>query len=280
MTEAAPIGSAAVDAAVALAPGPVLVTAPHSDDETLGAGGLIALLRQAGVPVHILYATDGRLSPSAANGGLLPEADSLVAARRAEALAGAADLGVPAGDLSFLDLPDGALAAHEARLAAAIDDALAAAGAKTILSPFRYDQHPDHLALGRAVRARIARGGPGTPKLLEYFVYWRYPLARVPDIRREVAVSHLAALDIGPVRALKRAALDRYTSQTTIWAPHQTRAILTPDHLDGHCAGDELFLTAPPETPVRTLFDRPSLWLRFNLRWGGPLVFFKKRLIG
>ena len=38
---------------------PTLVLAPHPDDETLGAGGLIARLRRAGVPVTIVAITDG-----------------------------------------------------------------------------------------------------------------------------------------------------------------------------------------------------------------------------
>src|SRR6202044_612035 len=38
---------------------PTLVLAPHPDDETLGAGGLIAKLRRAGVTVTIVAITDG-----------------------------------------------------------------------------------------------------------------------------------------------------------------------------------------------------------------------------
>src|ERR1700761_5659269 len=37
----------------------MLVIAPHPDDETLGAGGLIAALRQRGVPVNVVAVTDG-----------------------------------------------------------------------------------------------------------------------------------------------------------------------------------------------------------------------------
>ena len=42
--------------------GPTLVVAPHQDDESLGCGGAIALLAQAGVPVRVLFVSDGTKS--------------------------------------------------------------------------------------------------------------------------------------------------------------------------------------------------------------------------
>ena len=42
--------------------GSVVVVAPHPDDETLGAGGLIAAAAAVGVPVHVLLLTRGERS--------------------------------------------------------------------------------------------------------------------------------------------------------------------------------------------------------------------------
>lgn len=42
--------------------GRTLVVAPHHDDESLGCGGAIALLRQHGCPVHALMVSDGMRS--------------------------------------------------------------------------------------------------------------------------------------------------------------------------------------------------------------------------
>ncbi|RZK45444.1 MAG: hypothetical protein EOO59_21060 [Hymenobacter sp.] len=39
--------------------GPTVVLVPHPDDEALGCGGLLALLRQAGQPVAAVLVSDG-----------------------------------------------------------------------------------------------------------------------------------------------------------------------------------------------------------------------------
>ncbi len=41
---------------------PVLVVAPHRDDETLGAGGLIAAQRSRGIEVRVVAVTDGEMA--------------------------------------------------------------------------------------------------------------------------------------------------------------------------------------------------------------------------
>ena len=40
-------------------PVPTVVVAPHPDDETLAAGGLIAALTSRGIPVTVVAVTDG-----------------------------------------------------------------------------------------------------------------------------------------------------------------------------------------------------------------------------
>jgi LmbE family N-acetylglucosaminyl deacetylase len=79
--------------------GPVLVVAPHPDDEVLLAAGAIARARRAGHAVDVAIMT---------NGGLGCERDGGV--RQAESVAGLAMLGVAEAHVHFLGLPDGSLA--------------------------------------------------------------------------------------------------------------------------------------------------------------------------
>ncbi len=258
-----------------------MVIAPHSDDETLGCGGTIALLAPTR-PIHVVYAADGRLSPSGADGQPAPAAAALPAVRRAEAEAAMARLGVGANRLHFLDLPDGQLRAQLGTLTARLTELIRAIRPQTVLTPLRYDQHPDHLAVYRATVAAVAAAGeaPGAIMLLEYFVYFRYPLLAESDIRLAVAAEHLVAVDIEPVRLDKRAALDAYGSQVTRYFPWQTRAVLAEAVLDEHVTGPEWFVHAAANLPPTELFRRDSLRLRLNLFLGPTLVRWKKRLLG
>ena len=70
---------------------PVVVLAPHPDDETLGCGGLIALKRSLGAPVRVIFMTDGAGSHSGV------DRPALTATRKEEASAACNVLGVHAG---------------------------------------------------------------------------------------------------------------------------------------------------------------------------------------
>ena len=50
------------DVATIAGSGPILVLAPHPDDESLGCGGLIAQACAAGIEVHVAILTDGSMS--------------------------------------------------------------------------------------------------------------------------------------------------------------------------------------------------------------------------
>ncbi|WP_338824796.1 1D-myo-inositol 2-acetamido-2-deoxy-alpha-D-glucopyranoside deacetylase [Moorella humiferrea] len=94
----------------------LLVISPHPDDETLGAGGLIAQARERGDAVKVVFMTNGdgfRRGVEKYN-GFLPAgpADFLQYGflRQKEALNALAILGVKGEDVIFLGYPDGGLA--------------------------------------------------------------------------------------------------------------------------------------------------------------------------
>lgn len=90
----------------------LLVVAPHPDDETLGAGGLIQAARQANLPVQVVVVTNGDGSTPAAaklTKALFVTATDRIKlghARQAETLAAMAALGVARESVHFLGYPD------------------------------------------------------------------------------------------------------------------------------------------------------------------------------
>lgn|GEM_PF-78736 len=94
----------------------ILVISPHPDDETLGAGGLIAQARDRGDAVKVVIMTNGdgfRRGVEKFNGPLLAGASDFLQygrVRQQEAITALGVLGVKADDVIFLGYPDGGLA--------------------------------------------------------------------------------------------------------------------------------------------------------------------------
>ena len=158
---------------------PTLVLAPHPDDETLGAGGLIARLRSRGVPVTVVAITDGENAY-----GDAPGLGDLRVKEQTEALQ---RLGVPESRIHRLRLPDRNVSACEDQLVKLLLP-LVEPGMH-LVAPWQRDFHPDHEATGRAA-ARVAEikdisvssylfwtWHRGTPDILEGLQATRIPLA-------------------------------------------------------------------------------------------------------
>ena len=94
----------------------VLVFAPHPDDETLAAGGLIGRLVRQRAAVRVTFVTNGDGWPWAAQEEFSrkkPTDEDYVALgelRQREALAATRQLGLKQHDVTFLGFPDGGLA--------------------------------------------------------------------------------------------------------------------------------------------------------------------------
>lgn len=167
--------------------GRVLVLAPHPDDEILGCGGVIALHRDQGDPIRILFLTDGSAGDPA---GYYP-ADQYVAIRRAEARQACAVLGVT--DLLFWDLPDGKLTTVS-DLADRLLDAVRSFDPDTLYYPSGQELHPDHWAAGVAIED-LHRDGLLAAPAYAYEVWTAIQPTHVIDIasglvRKESAMAH------------------------------------------------------------------------------------------
>ena len=141
---------------------PVLIVAPHPDDETLGAGGLIAAQRLAGVDVIVAAVTDGEKAY-----GYTP---GLAALRRVEQTNALALLGVPSGNIIRFGLPDSDVASREHELVERL--APLVSEHTHVIAPWQGDFHPDHAACGRAAQKLALQTGA---RLTSYFFWtWHY----------------------------------------------------------------------------------------------------------
>jgi len=174
-----------------LPPGPWLVFAPHSDDETFGMGGTLILARERRISVRLVVLTDGAL------GGA--EDPAVVAAvREAEARTVADQLGIAA--LEFWREPDRGLAGAPA-LVPKIVAGLQQATPATLFFPSPMEYHPDHRAAAWAVWH--AAGQAGFEGNL-----WSY------EISTEGMVNQL--VDITRVVEEKRLLMAAYCSQVAL----------------------------------------------------------------
>ncbi|HEY1407576.1 MAG TPA: PIG-L family deacetylase [Promineifilum sp.] len=244
--------------------GTLLIVAPHMDDEVLACGGLVALLPQK-QHIHVVYATDGMRSPAPIVPGRDAISPKLGRERMDESRAAMKHLGVPAENLCFLGLREAELPDQHRELRSGLLSAVQTLNPDVVLIPFRYDRHPDHLAINQAV-LQMRREGLLGGRLVEYFVYYRSRLLPKRDIRKYIKAQHLVQVDIRAVSEQKRRALDRFTSQTTIYYPWQTRPILRPELLDEESRNPEMFLLADPAHQGAAVFSGPTWWIRLAHR--------------
>jgi LmbE family N-acetylglucosaminyl deacetylase len=245
-------------------PGQIVLVVPHMDDEALACGGLIARLPDK-ERVHLIYATDGMKSPAPVVPGRDAISPDLGRIRMQESKAAMQGLGVPERNLRFLGLPEGQLPKHRPALEAALRELFAEIRPGYAFIPFRYDRHPDHLAVNHIVSGGQARGWP-VGQLIEYFVYYRSRLLPARDVRKYIAPQHLISVDIQDIAPEKRKALDCFRSQTTIYYSWQTRPILTPQLLDQECQSPEVYLVYRPGALGPAVFAHTATWIRLAHR--------------
>jgi LmbE family N-acetylglucosaminyl deacetylase len=131
-----------------------------------------------------------------------------------------------------------------------------------VLIPFRYDRHPDHLAVNRSAHAALGREN-SRAQLFEYFVYYRWRMLPSGDVRTYIRADQLLAVDIETVAERKRTALERFRSQTTRYYSWQDRPILSQTSLDEACRQPEVFLRHDPALAGVAVFTGARGWIRF-----------------
>lgn len=198
----------------------LLVVSPHPDDEVLGCAGLMQAALAEHIAVHVVSVTDGEACyPDQA----LWPASRLRDARRHELAQAMRALGLDAGHVTPLGLPDGGVARHEAELTAYLTAQLMPDD--LVIAPWVKDAHPDHEAAGRAACAAAAARHA---RLLQYPVWawhWLDPGARASPWPAATRVP----MD-GLMRSRKRAAMQAFATQTGDIEGLDCPPIL-PDHI-------------------------------------------------
>ncbi len=149
--------------------GPLLIIAPHPDDETLGCSALIRHYHSKGLVVRIVVVTDGSKAQLPRN----PAPQEIASIRRKESIHAAQILGLAAEDVLFLSYPDGEAEQNESRIADDIESQIWLYQPALIAAPHLIDAHADHRVVARILRA-LRQQGKVTCPIFEYPM-WFWP---------------------------------------------------------------------------------------------------------
>ena len=213
----------------------VVVVAAHPDDETLGAGGLVAHAHRLGLEVDVVVATRGEAchprSPT--------HTPRQLAALRVDELDAAVAVLSPGTRPAVLGLPDGAVAEHEEDLVDRLVTRVGDGRGTLVVATWRGDGHPDHEAVGRAAAVTAARTGA---RLLEYPV-WFWHWGTPGDAPWEAG----QRLDLDETtRQTKRSAVAAHRTQVRPLSPAPgDEVLLTPGFLEHFEAPYEVFWGLP-----------------------------------
>lgn len=150
--------------------GRVQVFAPHPDDESIGCGGLLALLARQHCEVQVVLVSDG-----SGAGGLPPGAATI---RAREFVAALQELGID--NCRQLGFPDGELR-QDSTLASALFDTMAVFAPQSIIMPAILDLHRDHRVVAATLYTQ-AKLVPSVRQLIQYEVWSPLPATHLVDI--------------------------------------------------------------------------------------------------
>lgn len=208
-----------------------IVLAPHPDDESLGCGGLIAMLRNKDADVVVVVTTDG--SQSHPNSKLFPPY-RLTSIRKLEVENALKILGVKNTEIIFLGGKDASLPmSHQPGFDSLLEKLtviIKQRKPQLILVPYELDPHCDHRATWQLLNEALKNAEP--TKVWEYPI-WLYELAEQNDIPK-LAPSELKKLNIENFLDAKKKAIASHISQTTKMIDDDPTGFMLTDDVIAH----------------------------------------------
>lgn len=207
-----------------------MVFSPHQDDETFGCGGMIALKREHGIPVFVVFLTDG------GQGFVDLESHSqtkIIETRKQEAIKALKILGVEESSIHFLDKPDGNLQFLEneerQKTVQQVIKLLKTYQPGEVYVPHRKDCHQDHEATYEIVNQAINQAQINA-ELRQYpiWLFWEAPMFLKLKLR-DIALG--SRLSIASVQEKKHRAISSYSSQLKILPPNFVKLFLRSEEI-------------------------------------------------
>lgn len=192
--------------------GPIVILAPHPDDESLGCGGLIATRAAEGRRVVVVVVTDGRALLRRFGIDRDPTELEVSAMRKDETRRSVGILTRGKGEIVFLDVPNEELVAQQAAATQRVTALLAELKPAELYVTSPFEGHAEHIATHAIAKAACAASG-ACREVFEFIVTLKRgtDLASVP--RRQVSV------DVSAHAALERQALSQFRSHLDVISP-------------------------------------------------------------
>lgn len=220
-----------------------LIVAPHPDDESLACGGTIALLRNAGFSVSVVFTTNGTMSHPNSK---IYRSSELQLLREAEAVKALSKLGVDSNMIRFLRFQDSKMDSLDIlesnNAIAQLKELFLEFKPKSIFLPWRNDPHPDHIASFKLALAAInsLRDQGFQFQVLEYPV-WFWERTKVSEFIKEKGMN-LWKVKIEENLPLKRSAIAEHASQLgKIIMDDPTGFVISDAMLDHFSNKEEIF---------------------------------------
>lgn len=211
------------DRALTAQAGPIVVLAPHPDDETLGCGGVIARRAAERRRVVVVVVTDGRALLRRFGVDRDPTELEVSAMRKDETRRAVEILTGGTGEVRFLDVENERLVAEQDETTRRVTTLLSELRPAELYIPSPFEGHAEHVATSAIARAACHASG-ACGEVLEFIVTLKRgtDLAAIP--RRRVGV------DVSAHRAIEQRALQQFRSHLDVITPK----LPTPFETDGY----------------------------------------------